>query len=66
MYKIWQIYLMDAKNIQSLDLHSFITTKVVNMSSMFAYCNKLEVLNLSSFNTRNLKDMRLCLIHVKV
>ena len=43
--------------IQSLDLSSFNTQNVTNMSGMFNRCNSLINLNLSSFNTQNVTDM---------
>lgn len=42
--------------LESLDVSSFNTSKVWNMSSMFVGC-KVKNLNLSSFNTSNVRDM---------
>ena len=44
-------------NLSSLDVGSFDTSKVTNMSSMFSYCSKLTNLNLSSFNTGSVTNM---------
>ncbi len=43
-------------NAQSIDLSSFDTSKVTDMSSMFLDC-KVQSLDLSSFDTRNVKNM---------
>ena len=40
-------------------INKFITNKVTNMKQMFAACNELEYLDLSSFNTSNVTDMSL-------
>ena len=40
-----------------IDLSSFNTQKVTNMSNMFLFCQKLKTIDLSSFNTQNVKDM---------
>lgn len=42
----------------TLDLSSFDTSKVVNMSGMFEGCSALSTLNLSSFDTSNVTNMR--------
>ncbi len=39
-------------NLQSLDLSSFNTENVTNMSYMFSF-SKIQTLDLSSFNTEN-------------
>ncbi len=41
----------------TLDLSSFDTSKVVNMSLMFGYCSDLTTLDLSSFDTSKVVDM---------
>ncbi len=41
----------------TLDLSSFDTSKVVNMSLMFGYCSDLTTLDLSSFDTSKVTDM---------
>ena len=41
----------------SLNLSSFITQNVVNMKSMFFFCNSLSSLNLSNFDNHNLTNM---------
>ena len=40
-------------SIKSLNLSSFNTEKVVNISKMFYSCTSLENLDLSSFNLKN-------------
>ena len=40
-----------------LDLSSFNTNKVTNMSYMFFNCNNLSILDLSSFNNNNVTDI---------
>ena len=61
---IFYIYLTDCSfmfsgcyNIKNINLFSFITTNVINMSNMFSGCNGLEYLDLSSFNTKNVINM---------
>ena len=44
-------------SLQSINLSSFNTTKVKNMSWMFFGCSSLQSINLSSFNIINVKDM---------
>ena len=46
------------KNLQSLDLSSFKTQNVTNMSYMFCKCFNLQSLDLSSFNTQKVTDMK--------
>ena len=41
------------KNLSNLDLSSFNTNNVANMTGMFYYCKNLSNLDLSSFNTNN-------------
>ena len=43
--------------IETLDLSSFNTSKVTNMSNMFSRCSSLTSLDLSSFNTSNVTNM---------
>ena len=45
-------------SLKSIDLSSFNTNNINNMSCMFCYCSILESIDLSSFNTTNVKDMR--------
>ena len=45
-------------SLKSIDLSSFKTNNINNMSCMFCYCSILESIDLSSFNTTNVKDMR--------
>ena len=44
-------------SLQSIDLSSFNTTNVKDMSWMFDGCSSLQSINLSSFNTTNVEDM---------
>ena len=46
-----------SKNLSSIDLSNFDTSKVTNMNSMFNGCTRLTSLNLSSFNTSNVFTM---------
>ena len=45
-------------NLSNLNLSSFNTANVKDMSSMFSGCSSLIDLDISSFNTANVKDMR--------
>ena len=47
----------DCSSLQSIDLSSFNTTNVKNMSSMFLGCSSLRSIDLSSFNTTNVENM---------
>ena len=47
----------DCSSLESIDLSSFNTTNVNNMSGMFSNCSSLKSIDLSSFNTTNVKDM---------
>ena len=47
----------ECKNLNNLDLSSFNTKNVTDMSHMFYYCNNLNNLDLSSFDTKNVTDM---------
>lgn len=58
------IYCQDAssmfygcKNLTTLDLSRFNTSKVTNMSSMFNGCKSLTTLDVSNFDTVNVTDM---------
>ena len=44
-------------SLKSIDLSSFNTTNVKDMSSMFWKCSSLKSLDLSSFNTTNVNNM---------
>ena len=48
----------DCRNLTSIDLGSFNTENVTDMSNMFASCSALKSLNLSHFKTQNVTDMR--------
>ena len=45
------------KNLTSISLENFNTSKVTNMSHMFFSCESLTSLNVSSFNTSNVTNM---------
>ena len=45
-------------SLQSLNLSSFNTTNVKDMSFMFSGCSSLQSFNLSSFNTSNVEHMK--------
>ena len=45
-------------SLQSIDLSSFNTINVNNMSGMFCYCSSLQSIDLSLFNTTKVKDMQ--------
>lgn len=49
------VFLM--MNCKSLDLSLWDTSNIVNMSTMFGYCQSLTSLNLSSFNTSKVTNM---------
>ena len=40
-------------------INNFVTKKVINMCSMFRFCYELDYLDLSNFDTSNVKDMKL-------
>ena len=44
-------------SLQSINLSSFNTTNVNNMSGMFCYCSSLQSIDLSLFNTTNVNNM---------
>ena len=45
-------------SLQSLDLSSFKTTNVENMSALFWGCSALQSIDLSSFDTTNVQNMK--------
>ena len=47
----------DCKSLTNLDVTSFSTGNVENMSGMFASCSSLENLDMTHFDTGNVKDM---------
>ena len=49
--------LAECSYLQSIDLASFNTTNVKDMSDMFYKCSSLQSIDLSSFNTINVKNM---------
>ena len=44
-------------SLQSINLSSFNTTNVKDMSCLFSWCVSLQSINISSFDTTNVKDM---------
>ena len=46
-------------NLESLDISSFDTSKVINMHGMFDSCYRLKELNITSFNTSSVFYMGL-------
>ena len=44
-------------SLKTIDLSSFNTSNVINMSHMFCGCGNLESIDLSSFNTKNVINM---------
>ena len=53
----------DCNNLTELDLSSFNTTNVTDMSYMFYGCSKLTDLDLSNFDTSNVTEMAWMFIH---
>ena len=51
-------HMFEGNFAQTLNLSSFDTSKVEDMSEMFAKTKNLTTVNLSSFNTSNVKDMK--------
>ena len=51
--------------LSELNLSSFNTNNVTDMSWMFGYCENLSELNLSSFNANNITDMSLMFYQCK-
>ena len=47
----------ESTSLKSIDLSSFNTTNINNMSYMFCYSSSLRFVDLSAFNTTNVKDM---------
>ena len=45
------------ESLESIDLSSFNTNNVTNMSYMFSGCKSLESIDLSLFNTNNVTNM---------
>ena len=43
----------ECSNLEELDLSSFNTDNVTNMSNMFGWCKSLKILKISNFNTDN-------------
>ena len=49
------VMFSDCSSLESLDLSSFDTNKVIDMTAMFFRCTSLKSIELSSFDTSNLK-----------
>ena len=45
------------EELTSLDVSSFDTKSVTDMSEMFRRCSKITTLNISSFDTKNVTNM---------
>ena len=45
------------ENLESINLSSFNSINVIDMSYMFSSCTNLKLIDLSSFNTNNVRDM---------
>ena len=48
----------NCRELTTIDLSSFNTSKVTNMRNMFYNCGGLTTIDLSSFNTSKVNDMR--------
>ena len=48
----------NCKNLTTLDVSNFNTSKVTDMNHMFYYCGNLTSLNLSNFDTSQVTDMK--------
>ena len=48
---------LGCSSLESIDLSSFNTNNVTNMSCMFCKCSSLKSIDLSSFNTNNVTNM---------
>ena len=53
-----QCMFYECKNIIDIDLSSFETKNVTNMSQMFRECENLTNINLSNFDTQNVTNMK--------
>ena len=53
------------ESLESIDLCSFNTKNVTNMSYMFYYCESLKSIDLSSFNTNNVTNMNYMFYYCK-
>ena len=54
------------RELTSLDLSNFNTSKVTDMRSMFSICGGLTSLDVSSFNTSKVTDISICLMIVEI
>lgn len=50
-------FFSNCKNLTSIDLSTFDTSKATNMSNMFSGCSSLTSINLSGFDTSNVSGM---------
>ena len=53
-----KLMFYNCNSLKNLDLSSFDTSKISDMSHMFSNCKSLEVLNVTSFNTNNVKFLK--------
>ena len=49
--------LYNYSSLKEVDLSSFNTSEIKDMSHLFYGCNSLEQINISSFNTNNVTNM---------
>ena len=54
---LYQLFMWDKNNIISIDFTYFDSSKITNMSAMFANCEALTSVNLTNFDTSNVTDM---------
>ena len=47
----------NCNSLEEINLSSFNTNNVKDMSNIFANCNSLKKINVSSFNTNNVESM---------
>ena len=57
---------MFCSKLKNIDLSSFDTKNVNNMSSMFIHCSNLTNMDLSSFDTKMLLICLICLLIVLI
>ena len=58
-------YMFSCCGMRGLNLSSFLTDKVSDMSAMFQYCDKLQALDISSFRTDSVKNMERMFLECK-
>ena len=57
---------MGCNNLKILNIKSFDTSDVRNMSDMFNCCTSLTELDLSSFDTLNVTEVIQCLVVIQI